>query len=230
MSCHAGGAVSDSMGWAGCVPSSLFFLLPPAPRPWDAHPSSPITLWKGARLILRLEVDVVPFFLQEEKSVLCRPVLVRLLVQNSSVESVLLLQMGSGFKEGFLEARRKSRWIGQFECSNQRCRSSKKWWGAKNKDQHCCKCRQQGVLVPFEETIGIGWFKCGSCSRRFAGFCRGDVLSKCLPCKKPLTAEFIVPGNRAAGPKKKKKHNCEACHGHRPCPIVEEALALGGAE
>jgi hypothetical protein len=138
--------------------------------------------------------------------------------------------MDHGFKKGFLEARRKSRWIGQFECSNRRCRSSKKWWGAKNKDQHCRKCRSQGVLVPFEETVGIGWFKCGLCNRKFAGFCRGNIQSKCLVCEVLLTAEFIVPGNRAAGPKKKNDHHCEACHGQRPCPVVEEALALGGRE
>jgi hypothetical protein len=72
--------------------------------------------------------------------------------------------------------------------------------------------------------IGIGWFQC-ACGRRYAGFCQGNITSKCHGCLKENLALFIVPGDKAdkdEETKEKKAHYCAACQGSDHCPIVEK--------
>ena len=77
--------------------------------------------------------------------------------------------------------------------------------------------------------IGIGWFVC-PCGRKFAGFSKGDVTSKCHGCQTELYPSFIVPGESAENKegKPKKAHYCNACKGGSYCPIVEAAKKRAG--
>jgi hypothetical protein len=122
--------------------------------------------------------------------------------------------------KAYVEAKRKARWIKQFKCCNPERKKERRWWGPAQNSQ-CLRCRKTGTIVPFEEMIGVGWFHCPSpCGRLFAGFCKGEVQSKCHKCNTRLTAQFIVPGT-GAGSKKEHTHHCEVCLGVAPCPIVE---------
>lgn len=79
------------------------------------------------------------------------------------------------------------------------------------------------------EMIGIGWFKC-DCGRIFAGFCRGNVPSKCHTCHRDVMAAFVVEGDNAGKSEAtERKHQCNACFGRKHCPIVEEAKRISGA-
>ena len=125
----------------------------------------------------------------------------------------------------YQEAFEKSLHIFQFKCTNKRC-SQKVWWGSM-KNQMCRNCGRQANKLDLEQTIGIGWFKC-QCGRKYAGFSRGDVTSKCHGCHMENYAEFIVPGDRANQDEKKpdKQHYSNICKGDNDCPIVEEALRV----
>lgn len=96
------------------------------------------------------------------------------------------------------------------------------------------KCLYSFLIVPtFKFLIlhwflfnrsGIGWFRCPSCERTFAGFARGNVKSPCHRCKIDLLPEFIIEGDNARNEKKptKDKHSCEKCDGEGNCPVVDE--------
>ena len=124
--------------------------------------------------------------------------------------------------KNFQDSRRTSQWLFQFECS---C-NPKRWWGT-NKNNKCFKCKKIVNKLLHSETIGIGWFRC-QCSRLYAGFCRGDVASKCHGCQAKNLPLFIVPGLRAdKNEKTDKSHHCELCLGDRDsCPIVAEAIRI----
>ena len=122
----------------------------------------------------------------------------------------------------FEEARQKSGIVFQYKCV---C-NPKRWWGT-NKNNECFKCKKTVTKLPLSETIGIGWFRC-SCNRVYAGFCQGDVASKCHVCQAKNLPLFIVPGDRAdKNEKTDKTHNCEMCHGNSEiCPIVAAAKKI----
>ena len=71
---------------------------------------------------------------------------------------------------------------------------------------------------------GIGWFKC-KCGRKYAGFSRGDVMSKCHGCQTKNLPLFIVSGNEASKREhSNNSHHCELCKGNSgSCPIVHAA-------
>ena len=122
----------------------------------------------------------------------------------------------------FEESRRKSLHIHQYKC---KC-SIKRWWGS-NANNKCKKCGQTVEHLELKKTIGIGWFEC-ICGRRYAGFCQGDVTSKCHGCQKENYASFIVPGDKADKEDDnpdKKNHYCAVCKGGEHCPIVEKVKA-----
>ena len=78
------------------------------------------------------------------------------------------------------------------------------------------------------EMIGIGWFQC-DCKRIFAGFCRGNVPSKCHGCNRDVDVAFIVEGNDAGDAERtEQRHHCNACLGRGHCPVVEEAKRISG--
>jgi hypothetical protein len=125
----------------------------------------------------------------------------------------------------FDEAERKSQFIFQYKCS---C-NSKVWWGAA-KNNACKRCDKIVDRLPLEKMIGVGWFEC-ACGRKFAGFCKGSVNSKCHGCGSQLLPSFIVPGDDASKTDKKgdrKTHHCAVCNGQGRCPIVEAAMSRGG--
>ena len=115
----------------------------------------------------------------------------------------------------FEENREKSLHIVQFKC----CRNS--WWGTLANNT-CNKCKRVVQPLALAKMIGIGWFEC-SCGRRYAGFSRGDVTSKCHSCNVENLPLFIVPGEKAAKDEPKNSHYCAVCEGSMNCPIVEEA-------
>ena len=123
------------------------------------------------------------------------------------------------------DAFKKSLHIFQFKCNSKKCKG-KCWWGSM-KNQMCKNCMKTATKLNLEESIGIGWFKC-HCGRRYAGFSRGDVTSKCHTCKTENYPEFIVPGDRASQKEKStdKQHYCAECKGDYHCPIVEEARRI----
>mmetsp|Transcript_15780 Transcript_15780/g.21808 ORF Transcript_15780/g.21808 Transcript_15780/m.21808 type:complete len:105 (-) Transcript_15780:77-391(-) len=85
-------------------------------------------------------------------------------------------------------AEKKSRYVFQYKCRS--CKNA--WWGGYRNDT-CRDCTRHVKKLPFSQTIGIGWFTFDSCNRKFAGFCRGDVMSECHVCKTELSADSIVP-------------------------------------
>jgi hypothetical protein len=119
--------------------------------------------------------------------------------------------------------RKQSLNIFQYLCS---CKN-KTWWGIK--DNACKPCNKKLNPLPLKEMTGIGWFQC-ACGRRYAGFCQGNVTSKCHGCHKENLAMFIVPGDKADKDKKSKNkntHYCAACQGSDHCPIVDKVKGRG---
>ena len=119
-------------------------------------------------------------------------------------------------KSNFQSSYRKSKSIFQYCCS---CRTGNYWWGSV-KNKTCNRCKKEATKLPLQKMIGIGWFQC-TCGRRYAGFCRGDVMSKCHGCQKKNLPRFIVPvekDDKREG--SDKKHHCEQCKGDYDCPIV----------
>lgn len=90
--------------------------------------------------------------------------------------------------EEFLKAQNKSLFIHQYKC---KC-SKKYWWGS-NSNNICKRCKKVNVYLDLKKMIGIGWFEC-KCGRKYAGFSRGDVSSKCHICQDENYPSFIVPG------------------------------------
>lgn len=118
-------------------------------------------------------------------------------------------------KPNFAESLRKSRFIFQYHCCGNY------WWGTQ-KNNICNRCKKNKEKLPLEKMLGIGWFEC-NCRRKYAGFCRGDVPSKCLNCDEKNLASFIVPGDRADKDEKTDKaHHCEKCNGSYDCPVVAQ--------
>ena len=127
------------------------------------------------------------------------------------------------FVDKFLEAQRKSQGVFQYKCKCNR----KVWWGGA-KNNTCRKCSAVVEKLPLEKMVGVGWFECALCNRRFAGFAQGNVASPCHLCHAKLFPSFIVPGDNVQGEKKKHDHCCAACGGSQHCPIVEKAMSMGG--
>jgi hypothetical protein len=117
------------------------------------------------------------------------------------------------------QACRKSKHIFQYKCKC--CYND--WWGAKA-NKTCKQCRQDKKPLPLKDMIGVGWFSC-KCGRKFAGFSKGDVTSKCHGCNTEVLPTCIVPGESAGKDDEERKHShyCNACKGRAPCPIVEAA-------
>eukprot|EP01126_Amoeba_proteus_P020961 TRINITY_DN21284_c0_g1_i1.p1 TRINITY_DN21284_c0_g1~~TRINITY_DN21284_c0_g1_i1.p1 ORF type:complete len:136 (+),score=11.77 TRINITY_DN21284_c0_g1_i1:48-455(+) len=97
------------------------------------------------------------------------------------------------------------------EKKNYECVHCKKqWWafvGTK-----CYQCKKRGTLVPSDRVIGLGHFRCTTCTRTFVGKARGDVSSKCHSCGTIVLPHEIGP----PGEVKKKSnhsHNCQLCGG-----------------
>ena len=110
----------------------------------------------------------------------------------------------------------KSRNLHQYKC----CRHV--WWGGTTNNT-CKDCKEEVEKLPLNKMIGIGWFEC-VCGRRYAGFSRGDVSSKCHGCEVENFAAFIIPGDKANKDEKTdKSHYCNACKGANDCPIVAQA-------
>ncbi len=119
----------------------------------------------------------------------------------------------------FEKNRQRSLHIHQYKC---KC-SSERWWGSE-KNNKCKYCKKIVNYLDLKSTIGIGWFQC-PCGRRYAGFSRGDVTSKCHKCNTENYPLFIVSGDKAEGDKPKKEtHFCAKCEGRDGCPIVKQAL------
>lgn len=124
-------------------------------------------------------------------------------------------------RDEFATAKRRSRYVFQYECCGHR------WWGT-NRNNECHRCRLIVRRLPFKDTLGVGWFQCNDCHHLFAGFCRGDVTSPCLECKREITPMFISSSGKAHR-RRKRKHNCSVCRGRGGCPIVEEAKQIAAA-
>ena len=125
----------------------------------------------------------------------------------------------------FDEAESKSQYLFQYKC---RC-NPKVWWGAA-KNNTCRRCGKTVERLALEKMIGVGWFQC-SCGRRFAGFCKGSITSKCHGCGNQNLPSFIVPGDDVSNTEKRvdrKTHHCAVCNGLGHCPIVEAAMSRGG--
>jgi hypothetical protein len=123
------------------------------------------------------------------------------------------------------EAHRKSKNILQYKCKP--CHND--WWGSRA-NRTCKRCGKDTDPLPLKQMIGIGWFAC-PCGRKFAGFSKGSVTSKCHGCMTEVLPSFIVPGESAENndkDKPKKTHYCNVCKGTSPCPIVEAAKARSG--
>jgi hypothetical protein len=118
----------------------------------------------------------------------------------------------------FEKSRQKSFHIAQYTC---KC-TGRLWWNSKT-NNICRNCNQPATRLTLRETIGIGWFQC-ACGRRYAGFCQGNVTSKCHGCQKENLALFIVPGDKADREDREKRntHYCAVCKGEGGCPIVEK--------
>ena len=116
----------------------------------------------------------------------------------------------------FDEARKRARYLRQYMC----CR--KRWWGGPNNNK-CFGCSALVVALPHEERVGLGWFRCTTCHRLFAGFISGDATSPCRGCHAQLRPLVIGPGLRADREDKdegKGSHNCSRCNGGYDCPVV----------
>ena len=116
----------------------------------------------------------------------------------------------------FKEQRNKSRNLHQYECCKKR------WWGDYVGANMCGTCNSMVKMLPLLKMVGIGWFKC-KCGRKYAGFSRGDVTSKCHGCEVENLPSFILPGDSAKKLQSTdKRHYCSACEGSYPCPIINE--------
>lgn len=125
--------------------------------------------------------------------------------------------------DSFKEVQRKSRFIHQYKCSD--CHNT--WWGA-SKNNICRDCSTATNPLPLSKMVGVGWFQC-PCSRRYAGFIRGNVTAKCHSCNNENLPLFIVPGDDAGKQEDRKHaHYCAVCRGIGTCPIVESAKRHGG--
>ena len=125
---------------------------------------------------------------------------------------MFLLSHASSYEEG----KQKSNFIHQYTCCGH------KWWGA-DSNNTCKSCKKTVAKLSFAEMIGVAWFKC-ECGLIYAGFCHGNVRSKCHGCERKNFPEFIVPGDEAGSSKREKTHHCEMCHGVGHCPLVASAL------
>lgn len=113
----------------------------------------------------------------------------------------------------FLKQKKKSLYIFQYKCCKE------PWWGDLKKNI-CFTCKKPNKKLRLNKMIGIGWFEC-ECGRKYAGFSRGDVTSKCHTCEIENLPSFIVPGEKASKDEKKEKsHYCNMCKGSDHCPIV----------
>lgn len=119
----------------------------------------------------------------------------------------------------FEENREKSMFIHQYLC--KKCKN--RWWGA-SANNKCRSCDQETEKLDLSKMVGIGWFEC-TCGRRYAGFSRGDVTSKCHSCQRENYPSFIVPGDQASG-KGANSHYCASCKGNGHCPIVGQVRNL----
>lgn len=114
----------------------------------------------------------------------------------------------------------KSKYLHQYRCS----KCDRYWWGPDQKNT-CFECNKVAQALTLDAMIGIGWFQC-QCGRRYAGFSRGNVTSKCHGCQVENLPMFIQPGDKASEKDKSdKKHFCSACNGSYGCPVVAEAKA-----
>jgi hypothetical protein len=132
----------------------------------------------------------------------------------------------SSLARSFKEARNISKVTSQYKC----CRyDTHVWWGGNHEmDSVCDQCGSYGEKLHKFEMIGIGWFQC-DCKRIFAGFCRGNVPSKCHGCNRDVDAAFVVEGNNAGDAERtEQRHECNACLGRGHCPVVEEAKRISG--
>ena len=119
----------------------------------------------------------------------------------------------------FKEQRVKSRNLHQYTCCQKR------WWGDATANI-CGICRRRVDRLPLNKMIGIVWFKC-KCGRKYAGFSRGDVTSKCHGCHAENLPSFILPGDKAnKNENSDKKHFCSACKGSNDCPVIAEYQSL----
>ena len=120
----------------------------------------------------------------------------------------------------FEKNRIKSMHIHQYKC-----KCSNTWWGpsANNK---CRQCGKATGKLPLNKMTGIGWFEC-ACGRKYAGFCKGDIPSKCHGCQVQNLASFVLPGEKASKDDEsaKKTHCCAVCEGSGHCPIVASIVA-----
>lgn len=82
--------------------------------------------------------------------------------------------------QAFEEAREKARNVCRYRCDH--CDNAQPFWAAKRVIPRCRDCDRVCRRVLFAQTVGIGWFQCRGCHRRFAGFIRGDLTSKCHEC------------------------------------------------
>ena len=89
------------------------------------------------------------------------------------------------------------------------------------------ECSSIRSPLPLSEMVGVAWFQC-NCGRKFAGFCKGNVTSKCHNCSKEVKPAFIVPGDDAASSSRKFSHCCSVCQGSGACPIVAQARESAG--
>ena len=113
----------------------------------------------------------------------------------------------------------------QFKCE---CFNKTKRWWAESSTSVCKRCGTRWNYLDLEDTIGIGWFGC-KCGRRYAGFSRGDVTSKCHGCQRENYPVFIVKGEKAHKDDKRSstaKHHCSMCNGNGHCPIIMSALNI----
>ena len=88
----------------------------------------------------------------------------------------------------FKEQRIKSRNLHQYTC----CR--KIWWGDAS-SSICDICKNRVDRLTLQKMIGIAWFEC-KCGRKYAGFSRGNVTSKCHRCQAENLPSFILPGEK----------------------------------
>ncbi len=123
--------------------------------------------------------------------------------------------------DDFQKGLKKSKYIFQFECS----RCDQNWWGGRSHNT-CKSCRRTAKIRPFKDMVGVGWFVCDLCLRKFSGFAKGNVTSKCHRCNVEVTASFIIPGDNVSNKKENSNsHYCNVCRGVPPCPIVRDACS-----
>ncbi|ETW03066.1 hypothetical protein H310_05494 [Aphanomyces invadans] len=138
--------------------------------------------------------------------------------QDAFGPNIALLDAGNGEPMELCReasAAAKATWLRQFQC--KQCDNW--WWGV---SRQCRICRRTVAPVQLKDMLGIGWFECDQCDRKFAGFCQGNVPSACHSCGKKCWASFIVPGAKASS-SGRDHHDCNECHGDGKCWVVEMA-------